>query len=135
MEKFNINGRELYSYQISNNDLVKAIKDDNNACSERRNALMEVMLNRFEYNLCPKGGETEDDVFARFFSNFVNGKIRSHKRVAEKMGNDHRYLQNEMFKVCLEYIKLLAANYNKGYYDPRNSYACKMSDKMIFNLD
>ena len=65
----------------------------------------------------------------------MKGKMKSLKRVAEKMGNDHRYLQNEMFKVCLEYIKLLAANYKKRYYDPRNSYACKMSDKMIFNLD
>jgi hypothetical protein len=44
---------------------------------------------------------------------------------------EHRYLQNEMFKVCLEYIKKLADNCEKGYYDPRNEYAAETSKKII----
>jgi hypothetical protein len=44
---------------------------------------------------------------------------------------EHRYLQNEMFKVCLEYIKQLAENCENGWYDPRNKYACETSKKII----
>jgi hypothetical protein len=70
-------------------------------------------------------------VFARQFGNFVNGKMRSKKKVAEKMSHEHRYLQNEMFKVCLEYIKVLAENCENGWYDPRNQYAAETSKKII----
>ena len=41
-----------------------------------------------------------------------------------------RFIQ-EKFKVCLEYIKVLAENYQKGYYDPRNEWACQTSDKIV----
>jgi hypothetical protein len=70
-------------------------------------------------------------VFARFFGNFVNGKLHSKKHVAEIMCREHRYLQNEMFKVCLEYIKLLAENCENGRFDPRNQYAAQTSKKII----
>jgi hypothetical protein len=92
---------------------------------------MKKVLERFKYDLCPKCGETNDDVFARFFGNFVNGKLRSKKHVAEVMCREHRYLQNEMFKVCLEYIKKLAENYENGRFDPRNQYAAQTSKKII----
>jgi len=94
---------------------------------------MEKAYQRFKYDLCARKneGEDSDDVFARFFGNFVNGKCHSKKKVAEKMSCEHRYLQNEMFKVCLEYIKKLAENCEKGYYDPRNKYACETSKKII----
>ena len=36
-----------------------------------------------------------------------------------------------MFKVCLEYIKLLAENCEKGWFDPRNQYAVQTSKKII----
>ena len=56
------------------------------------------------------------------------------KDVAEKMAKDHRYLQSEMFKVCLEYIEILAENADKGYYDGRNKWACETAKKMVNNL-
>ena len=130
-KKFTIDGREYESYQLSNEQIVRLIKDDTKTCSEDRDFLMEKVLERFEYDLCPKHGENTDDVFARFFSNFVNGKLNSKKHVAEMMCREHRYLQNEMFKVCLEYIKLLAENCEKGCFDPRNQYAAKTSKKII----
>ena len=116
---------------MSNEQIVRLIKDDTKACSEDRDFLMEKVLERFEYDLCPKCGENTDDVFARFFGNFVNGKLHSKKHVAEVMCREHRYLQNEMFKVCLEYIKLLAENCEKGCFDPRNQYAAQTSKKII----
>ena len=130
-KKFTIDGRAYESYQVSNEQIVRLIKDDTKACSEDRDFLMEKVLERFEYDLCPKCGENTDDVFARFFGNFVNGKLHSKKHVAEVMCREHRYLQNEMFKVCLEYIKLLAENCEKGCFDPRNQYAAQTSKKII----
>ena len=129
-KKFTIDGREYESYQLSNEQIVRLIKDDT-TCSEDRDFLMAKVLARFEYDLCKRSGETADDVFARFFGNFVNGKLHSKKHVAEMMCREHRYLQNEMFKVCLEYIKLLAENCEKGCFDPRNKYAAETSKKII----
>ena len=131
--KFTINGREYNDYELSNEQIVRLIKDDTKACSEERDFLMEKVLERFEYDLCPRKneGEDNDDVFARFFGNFVNGKCHSKKKVAERMCREHRYLQNEMFKVCLEYIKQLAKNFDNGFYDGRNEYACETSKKII----
>jgi hypothetical protein len=39
-----------------------------------------------------------------------------------------------MFKVCLEYIKVLAENCEKGWYDPRNKYAAETSKEIIDHL-
>lgn len=128
--KFNIDGREYASYELSNGQIARLIEDDPYA-SDDKEFLMDVVFDRFRSNLCPKSGENMDDVFARFFGNFVNGKLRSKKHVAEVMCREHRYLQNEMFKVCLEYIKKLAENCEKGWFDPRNQYAAQTSKKII----
>lgn len=128
--KFKIDGREYTSYELSNGQIARLIEDDPYA-SDDKEFLMDVVFNRFRSDLCPKSGETNDDVFARFFGNFVNGKLHSKKHVAEMMCREHRYLQNEMFKVCLEYIKMLAENCENGRFDPRNEYAAKTSKKII----
>lgn len=125
--KFTIDGREYAPYELRNEQIVRLIESND----ENKELLMEKVLERFKYDLCPKGGENNDDVFARFFGNFVNGKLNSKKHVAEVMCREHRYLQNEMFKVCLEYIKLLAENCEKGWFDPRNQYAAQTSKKII----
>ena len=75
------------------------------------------------------------DVFVRFFSNFVNGKMCSKKKVVEKMSLEHRYLQSEMFMVCMAYITKLAENYARGYYDGRNEYACKTAKTIVNHLN
>lgn len=133
IRKISYNGREYYPYEISNETLLKMLNEDN-ISNEEKEFIKGEIVKRFESDLCPKSGETKDDVFARFFSNFVNGKMGSAKRVAEHLCREHRYLQNEMFKVCLEYIKLLAENYGKGCYDGRNKYAAQTSSKIIENL-
>ena len=92
---------------------------------------MEKAYGRFKYNLCPKSGETNDDVFARFFGNYVNKCPNDFKKATAAMCREHRWIQNEMFKVCLEYIKKLAENCENGIYDGRNEYAVKTSKKII----
>lgn len=129
-KKFTIDGREYSIYELSNEQIVRLIKE-NNVTPCDHDLLIEKTIRRFENDLCKRGGETADDVFVRFFSSFVNGRLNSKKHVAEMMCREHRYLQNEMFKVCLEYIKLLAENCEKGWFDPRNKYAVETSKKII----
>lgn len=129
-KKFNIDGREYETYQLSNRQMVDLIKS-NEISDDDRNLLMSKVLDRFEYNLCPKYGETNDEVFVRFFSNFVNGSMCSKKNVVEKMSLEHRYLQSQMFMVCMAYIAKLAENCERGYYDGRNEYACHTAKIII----
>ena len=132
--KFTIDGREYECYELSNEQIVKLINDLPNGC-ERREALVEIMLGRFKYDLCAKGGETRDDVFARFFGNYVNRCPNDFKRAAKAMGREHRYLQNEMFKVFMEYVKVLANNASNGCYDPRNQWACNTAKQIVNALE
>ena len=131
--KFELNGREYEDYQLSNEQIVELLEGDHEVTDMGHEFLMKKVYERFKYDLCARKneGEDNDDVFARFFGNFVNGKCHDKKKVANKMCREHRYLQNEMFKVCLEYIKQLAENCENGWYDPRNQYAAETSKKII----
>lgn len=128
--KFKINNREVESYQLSNNEVLELFTNPSTT-DEEKEALNSIIIDRFTSDLCKNPGETEDDVFARFFGNFVNGRLCSRQKVAERMCTEHRYLQQEMFKVCLEYIKNLAENYGKGYYDERNKWSCETSSLIV----
>lgn len=132
MEKivFEIDGREYEPYQLNNGQILRLLKSDS-LTDSGRNTLMKLVMNRFEYDLCPKGGETNDEVFARFFSSYVNHCPNNFKRAAKAMGREHRYLQSEMFKMCIEYIKVLAEHYNNNCYDPRNEWACSTAYSII----
>ena len=129
-KKFTINGREVEDYYLSNSDIVYLINSDKTS-EEDKDYLMKKVYERFKYNLCPKSGEDNNDVFAHFFSNYVNRLPHDFKRAASTMSREHRELQNEMFKVCLEYIKKLAENCENGWFDPRNKYAAETSKKII----
>ena len=129
-KKFNIDGREYETYQLSNRQMLDLIKN-NEMSDDVWLFLISKLLDRFEYNLCPKNGETNDEVFVRFFSNFVNGSMCSKKNVVEKMSLEHRYLQSQMFMVCMAYIAKLAENCERGYYDGRNEYACHTAKIII----
>ena len=136
MEKIKLSTGEFVDsdrlYYQSNRVLMdsykKALEEGRDADAEE---FLHNILNRFEYDSCQKDGETKDELFARQFGNFVNGKMGSAKDVAKKMSCEHRYLQNEMFHVCLEYIKILADNASEGRYDARNRYAAETSKKII----
>lgn len=131
--KYEINGREYESYQLSNKEITDLLKGDT-LTDEQKAELNKCLIARFERDNCPRVGEDEHNVFARQFSDFVNGKCHDKKKTAELMARDHRYLQSEMFKVFMEYAKILADNYEKGYYDPRNEWACTAAKHMIDGL-
>lgn len=123
-KKFIVNGRELYSFELSNEDLYSLINGDSLSADDKK-FLTNKLIERFKYACCKRDNETNDDVFARSFSDYVNKCPNDFERAARAMANDHRYLQQEMFKLCMEFIKKLADNYNRGWYDDRNKWACQ----------
>ncbi len=76
----------------------------------------------------------KDKAFATEFSTFVNGRMYSAEKTGRELANDHRYLVNEKFKVVLEFMKELARCYEKGCYDQRNEWACKLSAEAVTHL-
>ena len=132
--KFTIDDREYEDYQLSNEQIVSLVEGGTLMGSEKA-FLMEKAYQRFKHECCAKNGETNDDVFARQFSNYVNRCPNDFKKAAKAMGKDHRYLQNEMFKVFMEYVKILAENARNGRYDVRNQWACNTSKIIINELD
>jgi hypothetical protein len=72
---------------------------------------------------------------AGIISEFVNGVSSDYTSVADELARDHRYLQGEEFKLALEIILALAHNHAKGWFDPRNEFACKMATAMVKGLD
>lgn len=134
MCKFLINGRTKQVYELTNEELISLVNEEN-LSNEDREVIKNKIIERFEYACCKRSGETNDNVFARQFSNFVNGRMCSHNETAKLMANDHRYLQQEMFKVFLSYAQILSHNYNNGFYDGRNEYACKCANEIISALE
>jgi hypothetical protein len=128
--KFEIDGREYEDYQLSNEQIVRLL-DSEDITDMGYDYLMEKVLERFKNECCPNQGENNDNVFVRQFSSFVNGKCHNKENVAELMCREHRYLQSEMFFVCLAYIRKLAENMKKGNFDLRNAYACQTAKQMI----
>ena len=73
-------------------------------------------------------------VMAKILSDFVNGASSNYNKMAETMARDHRYLQQEMFKVCYAYIEELAHCDALKHYDGRNEWACKTATKFMETL-
>ena len=109
--KFEIDGREYEDYQLSNEQIVRLLNSED-ITDMGYNFLVEKVLERFKNECCPNCGENNDNVFVRQFSSFVNGKCHN---------------INNVFKVCLAYIKKLAENYENHCYDLRNEWACMVS--------
>ena len=129
--KFEINGREYEDYQLSNEQIVELLEGDHEVTDMGHDFLMKKVLERFKSECCARSGEGRDELFAHNFSDYVNRCPNNFKKAAKQMCKEHRYLQNEMFKVFMEYVKILAENCENGYYDPRNKYACETSKKII----
>ena len=128
--KFEIDGREYEDYQLSNEQIVRLL-DSEDITDMGYDFLMEKVLERFKNECCPQYGETNENVFVRSFSRFVNGRCGNKEKVAELMCNEHRYLQAQMFYVCLAYIRKLAENMENGNFDLRNAYACQTAKQII----
>lgn len=55
----------------------------------------------------------KDKAFVEEFENFVNGRMSNPVKTGMAMTTMHRYLQQQVFKVCFGFIKGLAYNYLK----------------------
>ena len=54
-----------------------------------------------------------DKAFAKEFTDFVNGSMCSPDQTGRELTRAHRYLQQQMFKVFLGFMKQLAYNYQR----------------------
>ena len=133
--KFTIDGREYEDYQLSNEQIIELLEGDNDVTDMGRDFLMKKVYERFKHDACARKGEGKDELFARQFSNYVNRCPNDFKKAAEAMGRDHRHLQSEMFKMCIEYIKVLAEHHEDGRYDDRNEWACQTANNLKYFYD
>ena len=76
----------------------------------------------------------QDIEFAKVFENFVNGRMRSAETTGRELSRAHRYLQQQMFKVFIGFMRQLAHNYQKGYYDDRNEWASRVAAEAYATL-
>lgn len=56
----------------------------------------------------------QDKAFAQEFANFVNGRMCSADKTGKELTRAHRYLQQQMFRVFIGFMRQLAFNYQKG---------------------
>jgi hypothetical protein len=131
---FIINGRLINDYSLTNNQLIELLQGSE-INEEERAFLTDKVIERFKYENCKRNGEeTNDDVFARQMSSYVNGKMHNRHNIASLMANDHRYLVQEMFKLFIAFAKELSKDFFKGAYDPRNQWACSKSVEIMNKL-
>lgn len=134
MEKINVDGVDMEIYYLNNSKIVELYESDKTN-KEDKAKLLTSIISRFKWSNCPHTSEEDvHDVFARQMSDFVNGKCYNMKKTAEKMAKDHRFLQQEMFKLCLEYINVLSNHFEKERFDGRNEWSCKCSNKIVKHL-
>lgn len=76
----------------------------------------------------------QDKAFAQEFANFVNGRMCSADNTGRELTKAHRYLQQQMFKVFIGFMRQLAYNYQKGTYDDHNEWASRLASKAYTRL-
>lgn len=76
----------------------------------------------------------QDKAFAQEFANFVNGRMCSAERTGRELTRAHRYLQQQMFNVFIGFMRQLAYNYQKGFYDERNERASRLAAEAYHHL-
>ena len=60
--------------------------------------------------------------------------MSSADQTGREMTRAHRYLQQQMFKVFIGFMRQLAYNYLKGRYDQRNEWASKLASEAYGHL-
>lgn len=130
-KKFKINGKEKEWFYLTNSEIID-LYEDKNTSNEDKEFLLERIIKKFKNELCPhSSNEDMNNVFVRQFSNFINSSNCDKIKTAKLLSKDHRYLVQEMFLLALEYIKVLAKDYEDGIYDGRNEYSCKKSSEIV----
>lgn len=72
---------------------------------------------------------------ANQISELVNSTLFSPLATGVELTTDHRYLQNELFKMFLHFAGQLSRNHETGKFDDRNEFACRCSKVMIEALE
>ena len=85
-------------------------------------------------NFTETGISKQDVEFAKEFERFVNGRMRSADDTGRELTRAHRYLQQQMFKVFIGFMRQLAYNYRNGRYDDRNEWASRLSAEAYGSL-
>ncbi len=75
-----------------------------------------------------------EQAFVECFSQFVNGQMGSAAKVGNALADDHRYLINEKGKVVFAFLERLANDYQKGRYDQRDEWVCRLAAEAIEHL-
>lgn len=56
-------------------------------------------------------------------------------KVGNALADDHRYLINEKGKVVFAFLERLANDYQKGRYDQRDEWVCRLAAETIEHLE
>ena len=73
-----------------------------------------------------------EQAFVECFSRFVNGQMGSAAKVGNALADDHRYLINEKGKVVFAFLERLANDYQKGRYDQRDEWVCRLACSFVW---
>lgn len=130
---FNVNGRMVESFYLSDNDLIDILNNPESNDDDKR-FVTEKIVERFISKCCKRIGDSNEDLFARTLSDFMNGKIHDTNKAAFLMTKDHRYLVNETFKLFLRFVHFLSQDYENGNFDGRNKYACETAHTIMAAL-
>ena len=76
----------------------------------------------------------QDKAFAQEFANFVNGQMCPADQTGKELTRAHRYLQQQMFKVFICFMRQLAYNYKQGACDERNAWASQLESEAYTHL-
>ena len=76
----------------------------------------------------------QDKAFAKEFANFVNGQMCSAENTGRELTRAYRYLQQQMFKMFVGFMRQLAYNYQKGSYNDRNEWASRLASEAYTHL-
>ena len=77
----------------------------------------------------------KEQAFVKEFSQFVNGQMCSAAKVGNALADDHRNLINEKGKVVFAFLERLANDYQKGRYDQRDEWVCRLAAETIEHLE
>ena len=88
-------------------------------------------LNNISYFEATKEPKVEKEKqLATTITDALNGRFGS-KEFCEAMSREHRYLQNEFTRLCLEWLEKCSEMYEQGNYDGRNEFSCKIGKEFM----
>ena len=99
-----------------------------------RESIIRQVINIKSKNTMDRNLSEKEQAFVEGFSRFVNGQMGSAAKVGDALANDHRYLVNEKGKVVFAFLERLADDYQKGRYDQRNEWVCRLAAETIKHL-